>query len=164
MHLQDNLKTSLVILENEKERINNGIFSNGFKNEVYKKDVSDFIEAVDGEILYLDSPYSGTIAYENEYKVLDRILADEKEKSRFSLKDGMDMLDGVFSKAEKFDLWVVSFGNAGGKNELSKLVDMVSKYRKCEAKEFNYRHCAAMATDIHKQKCKEWLIIGYNAN
>ena len=76
----------------------------------------------------------------------------------------MDMVDELLSKAEKFPLWVISFGNAGGKNDLNRLVEIVSKHRKCEAREFAYRHCEAMASEEHKKKSKEWLLIGYNAN
>lgn len=163
-HIQDNLKTPLAILKVEKERINAGIFSNGMKNEVRKRDVFDFIGEVAGNVLYLDPPYAGTLSYESEYAVLDKILGETKAKSGFSRNDGMDVVDELLSKAEKFPLWVISFGNAGGKNELSRLVEVVSKYRKCEASEFSYRHCEAMASEEHKQKCKEWLIIGHNAN
>jgi len=163
-HIKDNLKTSLAILKIEKGRVNAGIFSNGLKNEVHKEDVFDFINEVTGDVLYLDPPYAGTLSYESEYKVLDRILGESKSKSGFSNNDGMDIVDELLSKAEKFPLWVISFGNAGGKNDLSRLVEVVSKYRKCEAKEFSYRHCEAMASEEHKRKSKEWLIIGYNAN
>ena len=72
----------------------------------------------------------------------------------------MDILDALLAKADKFRLWVISFGNAGGKNELGHLVEIVSRYRKCEAKEFSYRHCEAMASEAHKSKSKEWVILG----
>jgi adenine-specific DNA-methyltransferase len=163
-HIKDNLKTPLAILKIEKERVNAGIFSNGLKNEVYKKDVFDFIKEASGSILYLDPPYAGTLSYESEYGVLDRILGESKSKSRFSSNGGIEVLDELLVEAGKFPLWVISFGNAGGKNELSRLVEIVSKYRRCEAKEFIYRHCEAMASEEHKKKSREWLIIGYNAN
>jgi hypothetical protein len=65
------------------------------------------------------------------------------------------------AKVEKFPLWVISFGNAGGKNDLNRLVEMVKKYRECQCWEFAYKHCEAMASEQHKQQSKEWLIIGY---
>lgn len=160
-HIQDNLASILDILKLEKARVNAGIFSNGFKNEVHKRDVIDFLREVDGDVLYLDTPYAGTLAYENEYRVLDMILGDDKIKSRFSSEDGMKFLEEALSDADKFPLWVISFGNAGGKNDLNKLVEMVLRFRKCEAKEFVYRHCEAMATEKHKEQCREWLVIGW---
>lgn len=160
-HIADNLALIFDILKLEKERINTGIFSNGLKNEVRKQDVFDFLREVNGDVLYLDPPYAGTLGYESEYAVLDAILEDSKPKSRFSAVEGMDILKEVLAEAEKFPFWVISFGNAGGKNDLNKLIEMVSGFRKCEAKEFEYRHCEAMATEQHKQQCREWLVIAW---
>lgn len=160
-HIQDNLASILDILKLQKARVNTGIFSNGLKNEIRKQDVFDFLREVNGDVLYLDPPYAGTLGYESEYAVLDTILGDSKSKSKFSAVEGMDILREVLAEAEKFPLWVISFGNAGGKNDLNKLVEMVSKFRKCEAKEFEYRHCEAMATEKHKEQCREWLVVGW---
>lgn len=162
--ISNNLQTPLAILQIEKEKINRGIFSNGYDNHIFKQDVFDFLSKVNGDVLYLDPPYAGTLSYESEYGILDKILGESKPKSRFSSDDGIEVLDTLLARAESFPLWIISFGNAGGKNELSKLVEMVSKYRRCESKEFVYKHCEAMASEEHKQKCREWLIIGYNAN
>jgi adenine-specific DNA-methyltransferase len=162
--MSNNLKTPLELLDILKDKVNAGIFSNGFKNEVYKEDVFDFVNKVNGDVLYLDPPYSGTLSYEGEYNILDKILGEVKPKSKFSANTGMDVLDELLAVSGKFPLWVISFGNAGGKNELSRLVEIVSKYRKCEAKEFAYKHCEAMASEEHKQQCREWLIVGYKAD
>ncbi len=158
-HIQDNLKAPFTIMNIVMRNVNLGIFSNGLENRVSKMDVFDFIDGVEGDVLYLDPPYAGTLAYENEYEVLDTILGQsENPKSDFS--SGMDALDRLLGRCEKFPIWVISFGNAGGKNNLNDLVGIVSKYRKCEAHEFHYRHCAAVATEEHKQKSREWLILG----
>lgn len=160
-HIEDSFAAPLRILEKEAQKVNAGILSNGHENKVFKMDVFDFVEQVEGDILYLDPPYAGTLAYETEYKVLDRILGDKvRPKSLFSNDNGLEMLDKLLAKCQKFPLWVISFGNAGGKNDLNRLVEMVSKYRKCQAKEFSYRHCEAMASEEHKQKSKEWVILG----
>ena len=157
-HIKDNLKTPLFILKNEMEQVNRGIFSNGLKNEVHKMDVFDFIKIASGDVLYLDPPYSQTLSYEGEYKVIDEILGSAKEISGFSKRGGMDMLDSLLKEADKFPLWVISFGNANGKNDLKELTKIVSQYRKCETREFEYEHCRAMASDKHKKECREWLI------
>ena len=164
-HIKDNLKPPLAILKTEKATVNVGIFSNGHQNQISKKDVFEFVEEAEGDVLYCDPPYAGTLAYENEYQVLDKILGEEmKPKSPFSSDGGMEALGELFEGCQKFPLWVISFGNAGGKNELAKLVGIVSKHRKCEAKEFAYQHCGAVASEAHKQKSREWLILGHNAN
>jgi adenine-specific DNA-methyltransferase len=121
-HIKDNLKAPLTILRDEMKRINTGIFSNGHDNEVHKKDVFDFIQKVRGDVLYLDPPYAGTLSYEGEYGVLDDILGDARPKSAFSGKDGMHMLDSILSGSGNFPLWIISFGNAGGRNSLGDLV------------------------------------------
>jgi adenine-specific DNA methylase len=160
-HIKDNLKSPLEILLCEQQRINAGIFSNGQVNKVYKGDVFDFVDKVQGDVLYLDPPYAGTLAYEDEYKVIDMILKDEqKGKNPFSMDGGMVMLDKLLERCQKFPLWVISFGNAGGKNSLEELTEIVSRYRLCEVQEFAYRHCEAMASQEHKQKSREWLVIG----
>jgi len=159
--IQENMQSPLVIMKQVARRINFGIFSNGLKNEIHKGDVFDFIGNVQGDVLYLDPPYAGTLAYEKEYEILDTILGDRQEqKSKFSDDDGMKLVDEVLSRAEHFPLWAMSFGNAGGKNEFEEMVAMVSKYRKCEAREFSYRHCIGMASEEHKAQSKEWLLIG----
>jgi len=163
-HINGNLKSSVTILREEKDKINSGIFTNNEKNEMHKEDVFDFLRKVNGDVLYLDPPYAGTLAYENEYAVLDDILGDKTPKSGFSEKEGMYMLDSLFDESEKFPLWVISFGNAGGNNKLEDLVKLVSKYRKCEVKEFAYKHCESVASEEHKQKSKEWVVIGHGCN
>lgn len=161
-HVKDNLRPPLTILKSEKETINEGVFSNGHQNRVFKKNVFDFVSEVDGDVLYLDPPYAGTLAYENEYAVLDKILGEEaRPESEFSSKGGMDELGRSLERCQKFPLWVISFGNAGGKNDLSQLVTMVSKHRRCIAHEFSYQHCGAVASEEHKQNNKEWVILGH---
>ena len=155
-----NLTSPLRILNAEAENINNGIFSNGLQHKVCNMDVFKFLEDCTAEgILYLDPPYAGTLTYESEYAVLDKILGAEYPESRFS--GGIEALDELLSKAEKFPLWIISFGNAGGKNSLEELVKIVSKYRDCKSDEFEYRHCEAMASDKHKKECREWLITAW---
>ena len=158
--IMNNLISPLKILRLEAKSINRGIFSNGLQNKVFNMDVFKFLEDCTGEgILYLDPPYAGTLSYESEYEVLDKILGDEYPKSRFS--NGIEALNELLSKAERFPLWIISFGNAGGKNSLQELVQIVSKYRSCKSDEFEYRHCEAMASDKHKKECREWLITAW---
>ena len=157
----NNFASPLKILKAEVKKINEGIFSNGHNNEVHKKDVFDFLDIVTGDVLYLDPPYAQTLSYEEEYGVLDKILGEENPKSTFSNDNGMDILDKLLSKADKFKLWAISYGNAAGQNDLNKLIGIVSKYRMCESREFVYRHCEAMASEEHKQQCREWLVIAW---
>lgn len=160
-HIKDNLKPPHDILLYERDRVNAGIFCNGHYNKAFKSDVFDFIDKVEGDVLYLDPPYAGTLAYESEYRIIDMILKDTQPKSPFSVDTGMVMLDKLLEKADKLPLWVISFGNAGGKNSLDELVEIVSRYRRCEASEFEYKHCEAMASEEHKRKSREWVVCAW---
>ncbi|MFC1514476.1 DNA adenine methylase [Candidatus Omnitrophota bacterium] len=163
-HIKDNLKPSLTILRILKDMINKGIFSNGEENEVFKEDAFDFIDKVAGDVLYLDPPYVNTLSYEQEYEVLDKILDDTQPKSEFSTEEGLMGLDLFLERAERFPLWVISYGSAGGRTQLNEVKQIVAKYRKCEAMEFAYKHCEAVASEDHKSRNKEFLLIGYQAS
>ncbi len=160
-HIEYNLKPILDALQVEKDRINAGIFLNGANHDIAKGNVFEFVQYVNADILYLDPPYAGTLRYEDEYEVLDKILGDEQPKSIFSGANGMEVLEDVLVRADKFPLWVISFGNAGGKNDFNKFVQMVSEFRQCEAHELAYRHCEAMASEQHKQQSREWVVLAW---
>ena len=126
-HLQDNLKPPLYILQKEKYEVNEGVFTNGHKNEVHKTDVYDFVHRMEGDVLYLDPPYSSTLACEDEYRVLDVILGEEdRERSRFSDDYNPDIIDEILKKATHVPYWLISYGNAGGKNRLEDLKKVIS--------------------------------------
>ena len=160
-HIKDNLKSPLEILRAETESINQGIFHNGVCNDIYNVDAVQFVKGSYGEVLYLDPPYAGTLAYEKEYEVLDAILGDKRPVSKFSSDNGMDMLEEVLAVANEYPLWVISYGNAGGKNDINDMVRLVQKYRSCDYKEIAYQHCASVASEEHKKKSREWLLIGH---
>jgi hypothetical protein len=41
------------------------------------------------------------------------------------------------------------------------LVALVAKRRKYELFEVAYKHCESVASEEHKDKCREWLVLGY---
>ncbi len=164
-HIKDNLSPPLNIINRQQQRVNCGIFSNGKTNEVHKKDVFEFVKETSGDILYLDPPYAGTLAYESEYEPIDMILGDyRRPPSVFSSKNGMDKLEDLLAEAGHYPYWVISFGNAGGRNKLNELREIVSSFRTNEAIEISYAHCEAMASDEHKENSKEWMIIAGDIN
>ena len=74
-----------------RRQVNQGVFSNGQKNEVHGQDVFEFLDGVEGDILYLDPPYAGTSAYETSLRPLDSMLEGRlvrAEPSRFSRRGG----------------------------------------------------------------------------
>ncbi len=160
-HIKDNLKSPLEILRSEVESINAGIFHNGVGHTIHNLDAFEVVGGEYGQVLYLDPPYANTLSYESEYRILDTILGDSIPVSKFSNDDGVDMLEALLSQAKEYPLWVISFGNAGGKNDFNEFVQMIKKFRSCENWEFSYQHCAAMASEQHKQQSREWLVIAW---
>jgi len=146
------------------QAINFGVIDNAEENQVFKLDVLDFLPRIQADVVYFDPPYAGTLAYEEEYHVLDQILAGQMfkaKKSEFSRKDGIKFLDEVFQAARHIPVWIVSMGNAGGANEcLGDLVDMVGKYRAVQAYRIKYKHMTGAASEEHQAKNEEYLIVG----
>lgn len=56
--------------------INGGVFK-GAPVTMTQKDAGSFITESDGDILYLDPPYAGTLSYEKTNRVLDSLLAGQ---------------------------------------------------------------------------------------
>ena len=137
------------------------MFSNGRRNEVYQRDVFEFLEEVDGDVLYLDPPYAGTSAYETSLRVLDCILEGRlvrDEASAFSKAGALEVLEKLFDASQRFPLWVVSYGNAA--IGLETLVELVSKFKKdVEAEEIQYVHLMGLSSSEKRESNREFLII-----
>lgn len=143
--------------------INAGIMDNAQENRVFNLDVLDFLSKIKADVVYFDPPYAGTLAYEEEYHVLDQILDGqvfEAKKSEFSRKDGIKFLDRVFQAARHIPVWIISMGNAQGQNDLVELQEMVGRYRQSQTYRIKYKHIPAVATEEHQAKNEEYLIIG----
>lgn len=147
------------------QEINRGIIDNGKKNIISKLDVVEFLNQTKADIVYFDPPYAGTSAYEDNYHVLDEILAGHQfrpEKSEFSQRDGQKFLTRVFEAAEHIPVWILSMGNAGGANEcLDDLVEMMKRHRDTMAYRIKYRHMTGAASEEHKKKNQEYLLVGW---
>jgi len=147
--------------ETLRKQINSGIFSNGHKNEVHGKDVFTFLGEVEGDVLYLDPPYSGTSAYETSLRALDSMLEGrvvKREPSVFSRTSAAESLNQLFEAAQKFPVWVVSYGNK--ETSLEELVRLVEKYRSVvHAEEFRYRHLTGLSSDERAEKNRELLVV-----
>ena len=141
-------------------KINGGIFSNGERNEMHCSDVLEFLSNVSGDAVYLDPPYPGTVAYEDEYAPIDELLLGEElnlKNSRFSAKDGWKFLGDVYDAAEHIPVWILSLGNKAV--DIDTLADMMrERGRDVEAHEVSYTHLASRATEENKQNNLEFII------
>jgi len=149
------------VAEKLRKQVNGGVFSNGQKNEVHQRDVFEFLDQVDGDILYLDPPYAGTSAYETSLRVLDCILEGrliKEEASVFSKAGALEALERLFDASRKFPLWVVSYGNAA--IGLDTLVEMIGKFKSdVRAEEIRYVHLTGLSSSEKRESNREFLII-----
>ena len=109
------------------------------------------------DILYLDPPYGGTLAYEDEYQILDRLLGDTLETSPFSGRDGMDFLMSLLEQSQEYPLWVISYGNAVV--DLATLTAAIETLRPCRAIELQFAHMAAVASEAKTDANREFIIL-----
>jgi hypothetical protein len=150
------------VAENLRAQVNAGVFSNGQRNEVYQRDVFEFLDGVEGDVLYLDPPYAGTSPYETSLRALDSILEGKmvrEEASVFSRTGALEVLERLFAASQKFPLWIVSYGNAA--IGLDTLVDLISRFKRdVSAEEIPYVHLTGLSSAGKKDANREFLIVG----
>lgn len=123
-----------------------------------KGDALDTIHAGEGaEILYLDPPYSGTLSYEEEYRILDEILGETHEPSAFSRKDGLSYFADLLAQCDAYPLWVISYGNAV--SDLDTVRQTMERFRPTRAIEIAYSHMNAVATKEKRERNREFVIL-----
>lgn len=150
------------LAESLRETINSGVFSNGHENQAHQMDAIEFLGQVDGDICYMDPPYSGTQSYEKALRPLDELLAGcplKPSANPFSSQDPEVVLPPLFEAADHIPTWVISYGNA--RIDFAGLMDIVRQYRpKVEGRAIRYTHCTGLAGEDSKQRNQELLIIG----
>jgi adenine-specific DNA methylase len=123
-----------------------------------KGDALETIRSGEGaDILYLDPPYGGTLAYEEEYRILDEILGERHEPSAFSERDGLDHFVSLLEQCAAYPLWVISYGNAVV--DLATAKAAVERLRPARALEIAYSHMTAVATKEKRESNREFIIL-----
>jgi site-specific DNA-adenine methylase len=123
-----------------------------------KGDALETIRAGEGaQVLYLDPPYSGTLAYEEEYRVLDEILGERHEPSAFSERDGLNHFVSLLEQCGAYPLWVISYGNAVA--DLDAVRGAIERFRPTRAVEVAYSHMNAVATQAKREANREFIIL-----
>lgn len=134
----------LITLMAFKNIINRGVFDNHQENEVHKMDIFDFLKRASGDVVYFDPPYPGASAYENEYHVVDCILAEkkiEKDISVFSKADAKVFLEKMLESARHIPQWIISLGQTHPDEGVKpdELLKMVRKFRQAEVEMVEHR-------------------------
>ncbi|MEZ4651958.1 MAG: hypothetical protein R3E97_24790 [Candidatus Eisenbacteria bacterium] len=142
------------------QSINAGVFQGNA--EVRKVSVLDALPDIRADVAYLDPPYPGVMSYEKEYKVIDELLeGSARPNSPFTAKDGANMLDGLFERAQHIPIWMLSLGNAVvGIEELA--AKMAKLGRRTKPIEIRYQHLPAVATAEKKATNLEFLVVGWD--
>jgi hypothetical protein len=141
-------------------QINAGVFEG--KATVIKASVLDRLPEIEAEIAYFDPPYPGVMSYEKEYKVIDEILEGRsRPTSPFTARDGAEMLDTLFERAQHIPVWLLSLGNAVvGLDDLE--AKMTRFGRQTRAIEIKYKHLPAVATAQKNKENREFLVVGWD--
>jgi adenine-specific DNA methylase len=152
------LKPTWHHLERKRRSINHGVFA-GSPVTLSKEDVFSFLYKVSGDILYLDPPYAGTMAYERSNQILDSLLfekqsAASKQISTFS--KSLEALDNLLEGARHMPVWVISYGNKH--LSLSELQERVKRHvpsHKVIGAQKQYAHLA----HVSKRESNQELLI-----
>jgi len=141
------------------QQINAGVFEG--QAEVHKANLMDMLPEIHADVAYFDPPYPGVMSYEKEYRVIDEILeGSSKPTSPFTARDGAEMLDTLFDRAQHIPLWLLSLGNAVvGIEELE--AKMTRFGRQTRAIAIKYAHLPAVAREEKKRENREFLVVGW---
>ncbi len=147
-----------------RKQINAGVFFNGHENEAHKGDVFEFLSTAQGDICYMDPPYSGTQSYERALKPLDDLLRggppDKKPPPNpFSKEPPEIILPRLFEAADHISTWVLSYGNQ--RIDLDGIITIMKKFRPhVEGKAIRYMHCTGLAGEESKKQNQELIVVG----
>jgi len=138
--------------------INRGIVRGAQRCQAMKAEAAETIRRGAGaEILYLDPPYAGTLAYEEEYRILDELLGETHGASAFSAKDGLSELVDLLADCGHYPLWVISYGNAVA--TLDEVKSAVERFRPARGLEIAYQHLGSIASNEKRQHNRELLLL-----
>lgn len=142
------------------QQINRGVFEG--EATIHKASVLDMLPSIEADVAYFDPPYPGVMSYEKEYRVIDEILEGEaKPTSPFTARDGAEMLDGLFDRAQHIPVWLLSLGNAVvGIDDLT--AKMTRFGRSTRAIAIKYAHLPAVATEEKTRENREFLVVGWD--
>ena len=162
-HYVDGLRlTTVPKLWELARQINAGVFEG--RGTILKQSVLEALPTIQADVAYFDPPYPGVMSYEREYKVIDEIFEGaSRPTSPFTAKDGANMIDGLFERAQHIPVWVLSLGNAVvGVEELE--AKMVKFGRRVKSIKLRYQHLPAVATEQKKATNLEFLVVGVDPN
>ncbi len=152
----------LTLLRELATKINQGVFANGKAHVVSQGDALDFVRQVQADILYLDSPYGGTVSYEVALRPIDELLCGARvdaTPSRFSKADSLAFLDELFAAASHIPIVAVSYG--GPTTDVGALSEALARHRSSvSAQALRYAHLAGLASEERRAANLELILVG----
>jgi len=141
-------------------QINAGVFEG--QARVLKTDVLEALPEIQADVAYFDPPYPGVMSYEKEYRIIDEILEGRsRPTSPFTARDGAELLDTLFARAQHIPIWLLSLGNAVV--TIEELEEKMSRLgRATRALALRYQHLPAVATEEKKASNREFLVVGWD--
>lgn len=126
------------------EAVNLGVHDNGRPNTMAEGDAVAFLSEVQADVAYLDPPYPGTLAYEQVYVGVNRLLVPDADDtpSEWSAADGWLLLENTFDAAEHIPLWVVSMGRGADPERIAEM--MRERGREATWRSLEHRHLQAL--------------------
>jgi site-specific DNA-adenine methylase len=153
-----NAEHPLPALRRLAQTINCGVIRGAQRCQAMKAEAAETIRRGAGaDILYLDPPYAGTLAYEDEYRILDGLLGESHETNAFSHRDGLAKLTQLLGTCAEYPLWVISYGNAAA--GLDEVKGAVEQFRPVRAMEIAYQHLGSVASEEKRQRNRELLLL-----
>lgn len=114
------------------QEYNRCVFDNGRRCKAHNENIFDIAEKVNGQLIYLDPPYPGTMNdYFRFYGVIDEFISGKKLrpfKNNFVDKvESLILFDKLFSRLDNFEYWMLSYNNSSYPTK-DQLFEMISKY------------------------------------
>lgn len=124
---------------------------------VTELDVFEWLPTINADIVYLDPPYAGTMAYERTFALVDEFIgASPQPTSSFSRTS--PPLDELFDACRHVPIVVLSMGNAVLNEEALRAT--VARHRRVRRfLSLPYRHLSAVATKRKNEANREFLVL-----
>ncbi len=126
--------------------------------QAFRLDVFDFLARLEADIVYLDSPYPATQAYEGAFALLDDFLgAEPLPRSPFSSR--RPPLDELLDACRRIPVLILSLNNA--LLDEAAVEALVARHRSVRRLlSVPYRHYGPIAAEEKNKRNKEFLVLG----
>ncbi len=144
------------VIQKRIKLMNKGVIAS--PTQVYRSqmDVFDFIPTVEGDVLYLDPPYPGTLSYEKLNLILDQVLLGKtlpQQNPVSPFTDQAEALLDLLLKAKHIPIWLISLNNKVlSLDKLKNMVLSADPSRTVQGWARAYKHMAHVSKTLNNQE------------